>query len=170
MRDLLLPALCLVLLCAVGCTSQDSAGSEPTDEPSYDTASGASAFDLTAAEQKLARAAALAGDPAAAKRLAHYYSFIELDSAQSVHWLRIAVRDGDPVTAQNLAYDLHTLGGLENCTESLEILKKIRDSYSDPVFIEDAIRDLQSDFQKCVQHGRWPPNNSFKPTPLRGAA
>ena len=170
MRDLLLPTLCFISLCAAGCTSQDSAESEPAKEPSYEMASGASKFDLTAAEQESARAAALAGDPAAAKRLAQFYSFIELDTAQSVRWLRIAVRDGDPVTAQNLAYDLRTLGGLENCTESLKILRSIRDSYADPAFIDDSIRDLESDFQQCVKHGRWPPNNSSKPTPLRGAA
>jgi len=171
MRDLFIPTFCFLALCAVGCTYQDRAQtSESADQSSYEIASGASKFDLSAAEQESVRVAALAGDSAAAKRLAQYYSFIELDTAQSVRWLRIAVHDGDPITAQNLAYDLRTLGGLDNCTESLEILKRIRDSYSDPEFIDDSIRDLESDFQQCVKHGRWPPNNSFKPTPLRGAA
>jgi len=170
MRNLLTSISCFVALCTVGCSSEDREyPAEPGIEPPYEIVAGASEFNLTAEEQTSARAAALAGDPAAAKRLARYYSFIELDTVQSVRWLRIAVRDGDPITAQNLAYDLRTLGGLDSCTESLDILKGIRDQYPDPGFIDDSIQELESDFQQCVEHGRWPPNNVLKPTPHRGA-
>ena len=170
MRNLLIPIFCFVVFCAVGCNSEDlEQPTEPGTEMPYDIAAGASKFNLTVEEKASARIAALAGDSGAAKRLARYYSFIELDTVQSVRWLRIAVRDGDPITAQNLAYDLHTLGGLDNCTESLDILKKIRDRYPDPEFIDSSIQDLESAFQQCVKYGRWPPNNVLKPTTQRGA-
>ena len=173
MRHLSIPMLCFSILFAAGCSSGSDNSTEASvqaDEPSSAVASGSSQFDLTEAEKEMARTAALAGDPTSAKRLADYYSFIELDTAQSVQWLRIAVRDGDPKTSQNLAYGLNTLGGLNNCNESLAILKNIRNRYPDPGFIDDSIRALEADFQLCVKHGRWPPNNSFKPRPLRGSA
>ena len=45
---------------------------------------------------------ALAGDNAAAKRMADYYYFAKNDRADSIFWYKLAASRGDPVAKENL--------------------------------------------------------------------
>jgi TPR repeat protein len=54
------------------------------------------------AELRATEREALAGDNAAAKRMADYYYFIQNDRADCIWWYKLAASRGDPVAKENL--------------------------------------------------------------------
>lgn len=67
---------------------------------------GNQAYVLSGDEIRALQDQALKGSPESALRLHLFYEFVRLDFAESLHWVRIAAENGDPVGQYNLGFKL----------------------------------------------------------------
>jgi len=156
---------CLFAVAAAGCESMPRLP-PPPENPTIEI-DGATCIScswlLEEPELSQLRQKADGGDAAAAFRLAFHFSSAD-NSQQYEFWMHRAAQLGHRIAQYNVWF---TLRDSTSCSDQLEALAWLEKAAAQDV--PEATEALES-FRQAVSTCRVPPNNSFKPKPLRGSA
>ncbi|MGH8049963.1 MAG: hypothetical protein ACREPB_04815 [Arenimonas sp.] len=122
------------------------------------TASTGEIFHLDQDQLMKLKEQAKQGDVNAALKVSKYYEFSVNSPELAYPWLAIAAEKGNISAMKGLGIYLGAEGGIDNCKSALAWLERAKREAKNSeeikqYFLDEAIVNLNTNFQKCIERG-----------------